>query len=67
MAQEVKDDLALAIETVARTKREAYDRAHSGKTLTNFNWMNQNPALAAAVAKLNSSMVECDGIPMSDA
>jgi hypothetical protein len=65
MSQEIRDDLAFAIEVVARAKGAAYERAHAGEALTSIGWMNQNPALAEAISKLNSSFVDCDSIAMA--
>ena len=65
MSQETKDDLASAIEVVARAKRAAYERAHAGEKLTSIGWMNRSTALADAVATLNSSFVDCDTIAMA--
>lgn len=62
---EHKSRLAIALEMVALAKRAAYDRAVAGEFLSNFDWLNRQPALAAATALLNSAFIDSGAIAMA--
>lgn len=61
---EHKTRLAVALEVVVRAKRDAYNRATAGEYLSNFDWLNRQPALAAATSLLNSAFIDSSAVPM---
>lgn len=67
MTAELRAELAVAVGTVARAKRAAYDDARAGRKRSNVGWIAGDAALAAAIARLNAASVDCDSIPMAGA